>query len=187
MAKVIQFVKETKDTAAFAVRQYFRPLSSAVRLSKAALLPDEPAGPSPRKELDLDDAKAILHERLARGRHHERILLMQGVISAIVSLLSLLVSLLPAFGLDFTNVLAILVPVSVFAVWVVVRLVRNRETIIELKTIRWIINSVDKETAHQMVTEVLWSMPRKKRRRTSKGSGEQPAGPVPPNRVPDHE
>src|SRR5712691_4690146 len=165
MANSNQFLTETADTASFAFRAYFRPVVAAARILRSTIAPHQPVVDSVGDRVSLEDARAILRERLAKDRHHEKILLVQGVISALASLLAVAISLMQAFNAEAAVVLAVLIPISIFAVWVTIRLVQNREKIVELKTIRWVINSVDEETAGGVVKQLIWCKPKKKRQR----------------------
>ena len=157
------FLRETAETATFAVTEYFRPLGTAIHFVKSRITSPKPAESTAHDQTSLEDAKAILRERLAKGRHHEKILLMQGVLSALASLLAVAISLMNAFEVGLAVVLVVLIPISIFATWAVLRLIQNREEIVELKTIRWIMKSVDEETAVRVVKQVLWGKPKRKR------------------------
>ena len=158
------FLSQTAQTASFALREYFRPLVVSGRFVKSWLVLAEPAESAAEDPIGLEVAKAVLRQRLARGRRSERLLLLQGIISAIGSLLALAISLMSAFDSRFPVVLAILIPGSVFAVWILVRLVQSREEIVELKTIRWVLQAVDPETAEQVAKQVASGKSAKRRK-----------------------
>ncbi len=165
MAESKRFLSQTAETASFALREYFRPLVAFASLFKPNVAPPESQAPAPHQDpISLEEAKSILRERLAEGRQHEKLLVTLAVISGLASLLALSISLMLAIGMGPVVVLAILVPSSVFALWVILRLVQNREKIIELKTIRWVMKAVDEETAERVMKQVLWGKPKKKRR-----------------------
>src|SRR5438874_2679657 len=97
MADPNNLFTETAGAASFAFREYFRPLVFAARILRLTVAPSEsPASDEP----SLTCAKAILRERLARGRHHEKVLLVLAVGSALASLLAVAISLLPALNVE---------------------------------------------------------------------------------------
>jgi hypothetical protein len=163
------FLSQTALTASFAFRQYFQPLVVAARFLRPKPIAPEAVESAAQDRLSLEVAEAILRQRLAHGRRYERLLLVLGTISALGSLLALAISLMFASGLGLPVTLAILIPASTFALWILVRLVQTREEIIELKTIRWVIKSVDRETAERVAQQVSWGRsPRKRKPRTDK-------------------
>lgn len=160
MADQNTFLGYTAEAATFAFREYFRPLVAGAHLLKSAVAPSQPVEQPEKDSLSLEGARAVLRERLAEGRHHEKVLLVSSVVSALASLFALVISLTPALNLDPGIVLAVLVPVSTFTVWVTLRLVRNRDEMVEWKTIRWLMKSVDEETAESVVKQVTGKKPK---------------------------
>jgi hypothetical protein len=163
------FLSQTAETASFAFREFFRPLVAVTRFWKLRRASSEIAGPHPENQASLEEAQTLLRERLARGRHHEKILLLQVVLSSLASLLALVISLMHAFDVQIAVVLFILLPVSTFAVWATFRFIHKREEIVELKTLRWVMKSVDRETAERVAKQVLWGKPERKRRSKKNG------------------
>jgi hypothetical protein len=165
------FLSQTAETAAFAFREYFRPLVAPFHFLKSIRTPSKrPEAPPealsdrpPEGRISLKDAKAMLSERLAKDRRHGQMLLMQGLIAAFASLLALSISLMRAFDVRLTVILAVILPASTVGVWMALRIIRNREEIIELKTIRWVMKAVDDETAAQVARQVLWGKPERER------------------------
>jgi hypothetical protein len=173
MASSKSFLSETADTASFAFREYFRPLVAVTRFLKSRTVHSEPAEPAVEERASLQEAQALLRERLAKGRHHERILLIQAVICAIASLLAVAISFMYPLDVGLAIVLAVLLPISAFAVWLTVRLVQNREEIIELKTLRWVMKSLDRDTAESVIKQVSWGKTKKGHRRKGKPPADQ--------------
>src|ERR1700719_535724 len=102
------FLSQTAETASFAFREYFRPLVAVVRFLKSSFSPSKSAESTPEDKISLEQAQALLRERLAKGRHHEKLLLMQSLISALASLLAVAISLMHAFDMELAIILAIL-------------------------------------------------------------------------------
>lgn len=162
MSEVKPFLSQTAQTASFAFREYFRPLLAAARFWKSRQVSNESADFAADDRLSLEAAKAILRKRLAQGRRNERLLLIEGMTSALASLLTLAIALMFAFQLSLPVLLAILVPATTFGVWVLLRLLETREEIVELKTIRWVLKSVDQDTAERMAKQISWGKTGKK-------------------------
>jgi hypothetical protein len=157
------FIRQTAEIASFAFREYFRPLVAVARFLKPRPASSELVECGPEYQTSLEQAQAILKQRLAKGRHYEKLLLTQAIIASLASLLGLVLSLMHAFDVKLLVVSLILLPLSTFAVWVTIRLARNREVIVELKTIRWVMKSLDKETAASVARQVIWGKSKKKR------------------------
>jgi hypothetical protein len=66
------FLSQTAETASFAFWEYFRPLIAVARYLKSSMAPSKVAESTPEDQASLDDAQALLRERLAKGRHHEK-------------------------------------------------------------------------------------------------------------------
>src|SRR5439155_1409913 len=110
MADSKPFLRDTAETASFAFREYFRPLVAVVRFLRSSPARSE-IREKPEEHPCLEDARAILRQRLAQGRRYEKLLLMQALISALASLLAVALSVMHAFDMELAVVLAILVPV----------------------------------------------------------------------------
>src|SRR5258708_11225647 len=99
------FFRETARTASFAFREYFRPLVAVARFFSSGLTPPEVVEPTPEEKANLDAAEALLRERLAKSRHHEKHLLTLNVISALASMLGVVIVLMRAFELELGAIL----------------------------------------------------------------------------------
>lgn len=72
MANSKAFLGRTAVTASFAFGEYFRPLVAVFRFFVSRHTPPKPAESTPQVPSNLEDAKAILRERLANDRHRKR-------------------------------------------------------------------------------------------------------------------
>jgi len=163
MSSARRFLDLTVEAASSSVLEFFRPLLAIPHLLKSPVTSALIVEPTHEDQVSLEEAKAILREGLARGRHQERFLLTQCIIAALASVLALAISLLDAFRINGAVILAIILPISGFAVWVAFRVVKNRERIIELKTVYGLMKSVDRDTAERVVKQVMWGKRRGKR------------------------
>jgi hypothetical protein len=177
MIEANKFLRETSATASFAFREYFRPLVAGVRFLKSHTEPSERATPTPDARRAPDDVRALLRARLAQGRRHGRFLLLLSITSSLAALLAVVAALMQTLDMGLALRLASIL-LCIFAAWMTQRLVRNREEIIELKTLRWLMQSIDAETAACVAKQVEWGEPLRKRpsRKTTNPSGraEQP-------------
>ena len=55
--------------------------------------------------------------------------------------------------------------IGLFTAWTAYRIVRNRESIVETKTLYRIMKSLDHDTGVRVVQQVIWHAPKKKRPR----------------------
>jgi hypothetical protein len=148
------FFRETAATASFALREYFRPLAVVLHIVKSSLTSAKGAEVADVDWVGLDEAQALLRERLAKGRHLEKLLLTQTIIASVATLVGLVTMLLQPFDVDLPILLAVLLPICAFGVWVTVRLIQRREEIVELKTLHWVMKSVDRETAERVARQL---------------------------------
>ena len=128
MVESKSFLRETGKTAAFAFREYFRPIVVVGRFIKSSFASSGVAESLPvadacaeTTQATMEMAKALLRERLVKDRHREKLLLIQGVITVLVSMLALAISLMHAFDVELAIAFAILLPVSLVALWVILR------------------------------------------------------------------
>ncbi len=156
----------TAEAASFSIHEFFRPLLALGRLLRAGTGRSQVAEFAREDQTSLEEAKAMLRERLAKSRRYERLLLTQCLISAFASVLGSAISLLHVFHLESAVALVAILVASFLAVWLAFRIVKNRETIIEVKTVYRLMNSLDRDTAERVTKQVIWG--RSKTRRPSR-------------------
>jgi len=160
------FIRQTAETATFAVREFFRPLVSIPRFLfnrfiRVSVLEEQVAIPAikatnQQNAVTIEDAKAILREGLMKRRGRERLLLTQCIVAAFISLLAVAIDLQHLFQIDSEFYFVLVLASGCFASWEVYRIVKNREELIELKTLHRLIKSVDQETAERLIKQVMW-------------------------------
>jgi hypothetical protein len=132
----------------------------------------------PDGDSNLSDVGLFLRTELTKNRRHGKFLLTQAIIASVGSLVAAVIALAHAFDLDLQLIIIFVIPAAITAVWATLRIVRNREAVVELKTIRWLLKSVHRETAERMAKEVAWGEPQKesriRRQKKKRGSESEP-------------
>ena len=154
MASTKTFIGLTVSAARESVREFFWPVLALARFFRCSPTHVNLAsvGLDPARE----DAYELVRSWLAYRRQQERFLLTQFIVSALAIVLSLAISLLNAFQLASVVFMVAIVIVSLFASLTAVRALKVREKIIELKTVRSIMKSMDPNTAQQVARAVVW-------------------------------
>ncbi len=165
MADITTIIDLTKEAAAFSAREYFRPIIAIMQAFKQREPLLKVREINCEERAGVEETKAILREWIVTSRHREKLLLTQFVVAAFAIVLSLTIFLLYAFQMDRVFILAVIPPIGLFAIWMAFRVVRNRETIVEAKTIYRLMKSIDSETAERVVKQVTWPAPKRPRKR----------------------
>lgn len=160
MTNTTKVLRLTSDAVVFSIQEFFRPLRAIPGLLKSRGDRSQHPASDLAREASLEEAQAILRYGLAERRHQERLLVTQCVLSAFASLLAVAISLLGMFQSESILSVAIVALISSFTVWVAFRVVRNREKIVELKTVYRLMKSIDRDTAERVVKQIAWGKPK---------------------------
>ena len=166
MNKLGHFAEDTGRTALLAVREYFSPLCVVGGFVRSFLAPARAARSAAAEHITPHQARTLLKERLARRRGLEReLLLVLVVLSALMSMLAvILLAIQQLDGLGAVSVAGEVV-LGAASVYAIIELIRNRAGIVTLKTLRWVMKSVDQETAERIAKQLTWGKPQKQPRR----------------------
>lgn len=167
----------TREAAAFAFREYFRPITVALRLPNRGPDRQGTVDAETPHDLSLAAAKAMLRGRLAASRHHERIQLLLCVVSVCGCLIAATVSLVSQYDALVTAL--VIVPAAALAAWATVQVLRDRAEIVELKTIRWMLKQLDEETAAKIAMQIEFGKRPGDRPKSSPAPTTEPVEPPP--------